>query len=208
MQSRRVRIASAILAAGFVASLSGCAYATETVEKVKAVLPLDEVGRHYLQAVCPINDAYAAAQYSLSQLRQGAENGLAAPEIELLRIQAQEALDKLAAAYTTANQQLASDAAELSPEVAPKFEKVNEALQQYTAAAAGARELSATELLKFDWGAVADAAVITDLRKTLGLAVDEQGMLAECQAVAQEEATTDSGDGDKTPADSESQSEG
>lgn len=166
----RLRAAIVIGVIGVLgAALVGCSGDPEPPPPPQVLSP-SEAGAVYLDAVCPVNDAWDAADVELDRLRVAlARDG--APEIDT-RLFA-ETMDAVAAASERAAERLDTKQQEWPTRTEAAVEDVRETLEDDRTQARRVAELDADEAVDYAWqGAAESASASAAAREALGLPED------------------------------------
>ncbi|MFT4232509.1 MAG: hypothetical protein QM606_07030 [Leucobacter sp.] len=191
VSARRVALVAALcgaMAAG-LAGLAGCARepVDEAPEPPKAeVLSASRAGGVYLESVCPVNDAWDAADVELDRLRIVAgRNGEASADTHLFA----EAMKGVATASEQAAEELGSKRQEWPAGAKEEVDAVRRTLESDRKQTLGLAKLDADRVLSYAWkGAEETAASAAAARAALGLPEDPVAACAQWEEQRAEEA--------------------
>lgn len=174
--------------------VAGCAQADPpSSPKAPEVLTESKAGRLYLDAVCPVNEAWGEADVELDRLRIAQGRGDAEADTDAFA----RAMREVGKRSDAAAQRLEPENLAWPSGAQRKIEAVRESLRDDAKEAAEVAEMTADEAAGYTWnGAEAAGATAEAARKALGLPEDPMAACnqwAERQAVERAEKPTKKG---------------
>ncbi|MBC9943373.1 hypothetical protein ICL81_02355 [Leucobacter sp. cx-328] len=174
------RFTQALVIGSAVALSLGLAGCTKSEPEPQVKLSVSEAAAEYLDAVCPVNSAWDAADAEIDRLRIAVARGEDGIDTRLYA----DAITKVGEASSTAATQLTSADTVWPGAAGPLVAKVSSSLVADAKSAPGAAKLEAEQVIVYEWpGAERAGAAAATVREALGLPDDA---VAACDARAEQ----------------------